>query len=327
MKAIVCTEHGPPSKLRYQELPDPVPGKGEVVIAARACGVNFPDTLIITGKYQFKPELPFAPGAEVAGEVLAIGAGVTHIQPGDRVMALVVYGAFAERVLAPAATVVPIPAAMAFTDAAAFPMAFGTSMYALKQRGQLQHGETLLVLGAAGGVGLAAVQLGKVMGARVIAAASSQEKLDLCLEYGADEVVNYAAGAPLKEQVRAFTDGKGADVIYDPVGGDAFDQSLSAINWNGRLLVVGFASGRIPEAAANRILLKGCSVSGVFWGKFAAVEPQVNMANFMELAQWAAAGRIRPLVTRRYPLRDAAKALDEILARRATGKLVLEVDA
>lgn len=324
MKAILCTRHGPPSALEYGDAPEPKPGKGEVVIAARACGVNFPDTLIINGKYQFQPPMPFSPGSEVAGEVVATGDGVKHIQRGDRVMALVIYGAFAEQVLAPAATVVPIPSEMPFTDAAAFPMAFGTSLYALKQRGRLAEGETLLVTGAAGGVGLAAVQLGKVLGARVIAAAGSAEKLALCREYGADDTVNYREES-LKEQVKALTDGRGADVIYDAVGGDVFNQALSCIAWDGRLLVVGFASGEIPKAAANRILLKGCSVTGVFWGKFAQVEPQENLANFMQLSEWAAAGRIRPLVTKTYPLAEAPQALDEILARRATGKLVLEV--
>ncbi|MDN5863206.1 MAG: NADPH:quinone oxidoreductase family protein [Salinisphaera sp.] len=325
MKAIVCQELGPPSALHYGNLPDPKPGKGEVLIAARACGVNFPDTLIIQGRYQFKPGLPFAPGSEVAGEVVEVGEGVEAIQPGDRVMSLVIHGAFAEYVVARAATVVPIPEGLDFAGAAAFPMAFGTSMYALQQRGALQKGETLLVLGAAGGVGLAAVQIGKALGARVIAAASSVEKLALCGEHGADEGVNYTDDTPLKDQVKALTDGRGADVIYDAVGGDAFDQALSAINWNGRLLVVGFASGTIPKAAANRILLKGASVVGVFWGRFSQVEPQENMANFAQLARWYAEGRIRPLVTRTYPLQDAAQALDALLARTATGKLVLEV--
>jgi len=324
MKAILCKEYGPPESLVCEEAPDPSPGKGEVLIGVHAAGVNFPDTLIIQGKYQFKPDMPFSPGGEVAGEVLEIGEGVSHVKPGDRVMALMTWGGYAEKAVVPAFGVIPMPPDMSWNEGAGFPLVYGTVIHALKQRGRLQEGETLLVLGAAGGVGLATVQIGKLMGARVIAAASTAEKLELCREHGADEVVNYTEES-LKDRVKELTDGKGADVIFDPVGGDAFDQCLSCINWDGRLLVIGFASGRIPEAAANRILLKGCAVVGVFWGRFAQVEPQENMANFMQLIQWYNQGGFKPVVSRAYPLERAADALNDMLARKATGKLVLEV--
>lgn len=327
MKAILCTQHGPPESLEYADADDPTPGQGEVLIGVKAAGVNFPDTLIIQGKYQFKPDMPFSPGGEVAGEVLEVGEGVSHVKPGDRAMALMTWGGYAEKAVVPGMGVVPMPPDMPFNEAAGFPLVYGTVIHALKQRGRLQEGETLLVLGAAGGVGLAAVQLGRLMGARVIAAASSQAKLDLCAEHGANELINYTEGEPLKEQVKALTDGNGADVIFDPVGGDAFDQCLSCINWDGRLLVVGFASGRIPEAAANRLLLKGCSVIGVFWGKFVQVDARTNMANFMQLIQWYNQGRFRPVISRTYPLARAADALNDMLARKATGKLVLETGA
>lgn len=326
MKAVVCKQFGPPGALEYVDMPDPALGDGQVLIDVKAAGVNFPDVLIIQGKYQFKPDMPFSPGGEVAGEVLAVGAGVTHVKPGDAVMALMIYGGFATRAVAEAASVVPMPPGMSFAQAAGFPLVYGTSLHALKQRAQLQSGENLLVLGAAGGVGLATVQLGKIMGARVIAAASTQEKLDVCRQQGADELINYTDDTPLKEQVKALTDGRGADVIFDPVGGDAFDQSLSCINWNGRLLVIGFAAGRIPEAAANRILLKGCSVVGVFWGRFAQQEePQCNQANFEQLLQWYVQGKFKPFVSKTYPLEQAVAALDDMNARKAVGKLVLEV--
>lgn len=324
MKAILCKEYGPPESLVYGEATDPSPGKGEVLIGVHAAGVNFPDTLIIQGKYQFKPDMPFSPGGEVAGEVLEVGEGVSHVKPGDRVMALMTWGGYAEKAVVPAFGVIPMPPDMSWNEGAGFPLVYGTVIHALKQRGRLREGETLLVLGAAGGVGLATVQIGKLMGARVIAAASTADKLALCREHGADELVNYTEES-LKDRVKELTDGKGADVIFDPVGGDAFDQCLSCINWDGRLLVIGFASGRIPEAAANRILLKGCAVVGVFWGRFAQIEPQENMANFMQLIQWYNQGGFKPVVSRTYPLERAVDALNDMLARKATGKLVLEV--
>jgi NADPH:quinone reductase len=293
-----------------------------VRVAVKAVGVNFPDTLIIQGKYQFRAEPPFVPGGEFAGEIVEVGESIQHLKPGDHVAGVILNGAYAEQVVAPASALLPLPKGMDFTAGAGFPMIYGTSYHALKQRADLKSGETLLVLGAAGGVGLAAVQLGKIMGARVIAAAGSDEKLAICKANGADELINYSTGS-LKEQVKKLTGGKGADVIYDPVGGELFDQCLSCINWNGRILVVGFAGGSIPNLAINRVLLKGCAVVGVFWGQFVMKEPQVNMANFHQLFQWYTEGRLRSPVSRTYPLSAAAQAMQDLLTRKATGKLVL----
>lgn len=322
MKAIVCKAFGPPEKLVYEETQLLPMGKSAVRVAVRAIGVNFPDTLIIQGKYQFRPDPPFTPGGEFAGEVIETGADIKHLKAGDHVAGVITWGAYAEQLVAPAGVCLPMPKGMDFTSGAAFPMIYGTSYHALKQRADLKAGETLLVLGAAGGVGLAAVQLGKLMGARVIAAAGSDEKLALCRANGADEVINYASGS-LKEQVKKLTGGKGADVIYDPVGGDYFDQCMSSINWNGRILVVGFASGTIPTVAINRALLKGCAIVGVFWGQFVMKEPQVNMANFHQLFQWYSEGKLKPPVSRTYPLAQAPEAMNDLLARKSTGKLIL----
>ncbi len=322
MKAIVCKSFGPPESLVYEEVQPQSMGKSAVRVAVKAVGVNFPDTLIIQGKYQFRPDPPFTPGGEFAGEIIEVGADIKHLRPGDHVAGVITWGAYAEQLVAPAGAAMPIPKGMDFNSAAAFPMIYGTSYHALKQRADLKAGETLLVLGAAGGVGLAAVQLGKIMGARVIAAAGSDEKLAICRQHGADELINYTEGN-LKEQVKKLTGGKGADVIYDPVGGDLFDQCMSCINWNGRILVVGFASGTIPSLAINRALLKGCSVVGVFWGQFVMKEPQLNMANFVQLFQWYTEGRLTPPVSRTYPLAQAAEAMNDLLTRKATGKLIL----
>ncbi len=322
MKAIVCKSFGPPESLVYEEVQPQSMGKSAVRVAVKAVGVNFPDTLIIQGKYQFRPDPPFTPGGEFAGEIIEVGADIKHLRPGDHVAGVITWGAYAEQLVAPAGAAMPIPKGMDFNSAAAFPMIYGTSYHALKQRADLKAGETLLVLGAAGGVGLAAVQLGKIMGARVIAAAGSDEKLAICKQHGADELINYTEGN-LKEQVKKLTGGKGADVIYDPVGGDLFDQCMSCINWNGRILVVGFASGTIPSLAINRALLKGCSVVGVFWGQFVMKEPQLNMANFVQLFQWYTEGRLSPPVSRTYPLAQAAEAMNDLLARKTTGKLIL----
>ncbi len=324
MKAVVCKAFGPPDQLVVDEVESPVPRQTEVRIAVHACGVNFPDTLIIEGKYQFRAEPPFSPGGEIAGEVLEVGERVKHLRPGDRVMTVVPYGGFAEEVVVPAMGCFSFPRDMDFETAAAFPMAYGTSYYALNQRGQLKAGETLLVLGAAGGVGLAAVELGKCMGARVIAAASTDEKLEICKKHGADEVINYSDGN-LKDKVKALTAGQGADVIYDPVGGDLFQQSLSCINWNGRLLVIGFASGTIPEAAANRALLKSCSIVGVFWGASMMREPQAHMENFAQLDTWFAEHRVQPHVSKTYSLEQAPQAMLDMVGRKAIGKLVVKV--
>lgn len=323
MKAIVCKELGPPESLVVEEVEAAQIGASSIRLAVHACGVNFPDTLIIQGKYQFRAEPPFTPGGEVAGEVIEVGEKVKHLRPGDRVMTVAPYGGYAEEIVLPAMGGWAIPKDMEYVSAAALPMAYGTSLYALKQRGQLKAGETLLVLGAAGGVGLAAVQLGKCLGAKVIAAASSDEKLALCKRNGADEVVNYST-ENLKERVKALTGGQGADVIYDPVGGELFQQCLSAVNWNGRILVIGFASGDIPSAAVNRTLLKSSSIVGVFWGASLMRETQANMENFDLLKTWFAEGRITPHVSKTYTLADVPQAMNDLLTRKATGKLVVK---
>lgn len=322
MRAVLCKEHGPPESLVVDEARSAAVGENEVRIGIHACGVNFPDTLIIQGKYQIQPDLPFSPGSEVAGEVLEVGSGVQHLNVGDPVMSLTGWGGFAEEVVIGADRVLPMPASMDYVTAAGFPMVYGTSYHALKQRANLAAGETLLVLGASGGVGLAAVELGKAMGARVIAAASSADKLEVAREHGADELVNYAEGS-LKDQVKALTEGKGADVIYDPVGGEACEQALRCINWNGRLLIIGFASGTIPKIPANLPLLKGSSVVGVFWGDFVRRQPQDNARNFQELFALHGEGRLKPHVWKTYPLERAGEALNALLSRQATGKIVL----
>lgn len=322
MRAIVCKSLGPPDDLVLDELPDPTPKADEVCIRVHACGVNFPDTLIVEGRYQLRAEPPFTPGSEVAGEVLSVGEKVRHVRVGDRVTALVQVGGFAEQVCAAGDAVMPIPREMEYPAASAFPLVYGTTIHALKQRAALAAGETLLVLGAGGGVGLAAVQIGKLMGARVIAAASSQEKLSLARHYGADETVNYSH-EPLKDAVKKLTKGQGADVIYDPVGGELAQHCLSAINWRGRYLIIGFAAGDIPEIAANRLLLKGASAVGVFWGSFVVREPKVNFENFEQLFAWFSEDKLRPHISRTYPLADAATALADMRARRVNGKIAL----
>jgi NADPH2:quinone reductase len=324
MKAVLCKAFGPADTLVLEEVASPEPKKNEILIDVHAAAVNFPDTLIIEGKYQFKPPFPFSPGGEAAGVVAAVGEKVSHLKPGDRVMALTGWGSFAEQVAVPAYNVMPIPKGIDFNSAAAFGMTYGTSMHALKQRANLQPGETLLVLGASGGVGLAAVEIGKAMGARVIAAASSAEKLEVAKAAGADALINYSE-ENLKERVKELTGGQGADVIYDPVGGDLFDAAMRAINWNGRLLVVGFASGRIPELPVNLALLKGASVVGVFWGSFAQRQPQDNLANFQQLFAWYAEGKLKPLVSQTFPLERAADAINALANRTAVGKVVVEV--
>ncbi|MEE4574957.1 NADPH:quinone oxidoreductase family protein [Pseudomonas alliivorans] len=324
MKALLCKAFGPASTLVLEDIPAPDVKKNEILLDVRAAGVNFPDTLIIEGKYQFKPPFPFSPGGEAAGVISAVGEKVTHLKPGDRVMALTGWGSFAEQVAVPNYNVLPIPERMDFTIAAAFSMTYGTSMHALKQRANLQPGETLLVLGASGGVGLAAVEIGKALGAHVIAAASSAEKLDVAKNAGADELINYT-DTNLKDEIKRLTNGNGVDVIYDPVGGDLFDQAIRAIAWNGRLLVVGFASGRIPELPVNLALLKGASVVGVFWGSFAQRQPQDNAANFKQLFAWFEEGKLKPLVSQVYPLERAGEAIDALGERRAVGKVVVSI--
>ena len=323
MKAVLCKAFGPAETLVLEEIASPAIQKNEILLDVHAAGVNFPDTLIIEGKYQFKPPFPFSPGGEAAGVVSEVGEKVSHLKVGDRVMALTGWGSFAEQVAVPGYNVLPIPPSMDFNTAAAVSMTYGTSMHALKQRANLQPGETLLVLGASGGVGLAAVEIGKAMGARVIAAASSADKLAVAKAAGADELINYSE-ASLKDEVKRLTDGNGADVIYDPVGGDLFDQAIRSIAWNGRLLVVGFASGRIPELPVNLALLKGAAVVGVFWGSFAQRQPQDNAANFQQLFTWYGEGKLKPLVSQVYPLEQAAQAINDLGQRKAVGKIVVQ---
>jgi NADPH2:quinone reductase len=324
MKAVLCNAFGPAETLVLEKIASPKAKNNEILLDVHAAGVNFPDTLIIEGKYQFKPPLPFSPGGEAAGVISAVGVKVSHLKVGDRVMALTGWGSFAEQVAVPGYNVMPIPAAMDFTTAAAFGMTYGTSMHALTQRAKLQPGETLLVLGASGGVGLAAVQIGKAMGAKVIAAASSPEKLAVAKAAGADELINYR-DSNLKDEVKRLTGGQGADVIYDPVGGDLFDQAIRSIAWNGRLLVVGFASGRIPELPVNLALLKGAAVLGVFWGAFAQRQPADNANNFQQLFAWYADGQLKPLVSQTFPLEQTAEAINTLGQRQAVGKVVVQV--
>jgi NADPH2:quinone reductase len=322
MKAVLCKQYGPPESLTFEELPSPRPGPGEAVVSMRAASVNFPDVLIIQNKYQFKPPLPFSPGSELAGVVKEVGAGVEAFRPGDQVIAWTTYGAFAEEVKTEATRLVPMPGGMDFPSAAAFLLTYATSEHALRDRGQLQAGETLLVLGAAGGVGLAAVEIGKALGARVIACASSDDKLAVCREHGADAGINYAA-EDLRERIRALTDGRGADVVYDPVGGPYTEPAFRSLAWRGRLLVVGFAAGEIPKLPLNLPLLKGASVVGVFWGDFSRREPHAFAESVRRLGRWYADGKLRPHVSQTLPLARAAEALNLMAARQVKGKIVL----
>ncbi|HKV86119.1 MAG TPA: NADPH:quinone oxidoreductase family protein [Ktedonobacterales bacterium] len=324
MRAVLCKAYGPPESLVVEEIEPLRPGAGQAVVSVKACGVNFPDTLIIQGLYQFKPPLPFSPGGEVAGVVKAVGAGVENVKPGDRVIAFTIYGGFAEEALVEANALIPMPDGMEFDVASAFAMTYGTDLYALKDRANLQPGETLLVLGAAGGIGLAAVELGKLMGAKVIAAASSDEKLAVCREYGADGVINYRS-EDLKERIKELTGGQGADVVVDPVGGAYSEPALRGVAWNGRFLVIGFTAGEIPRIPLNLTLLKGCSIVGVFWGSFAAREPERNQENLRQLLDWLRSGALKPRISARYPLDRAADALNDIAQRRVIGKAVLIV--
>jgi NADPH:quinone reductase len=326
MKAVLCKQYGPPSSLVVEEVPSPQAGEGQVVISVHACGVNFPDTLIIEGKYQFKPALPFSPGAEVAGIVKEVGPGVTRFQPGDRVIGATTWGGYAQEVLAQAERVIRMPVGMDFQAASAFLLTYGTSHHALKDRAELKPGETVLVLGAAGGVGLAAVDIAKVMGARVIAAASTEEKLAVCRQHGADETINYAT-EDLRERLKALTGGRGVDVVYDPVGGNLSEPALRSMAWRGRFLVVGFAAGDIPNVPLNLPLLKGCSIVGVFWGSFMRNEPERNEGNLRELVAWIHEGKLHPHIYAVYPLERAADALHDVMNRKVTGKVVLTTGA
>jgi NADPH2:quinone reductase len=322
MRAVVCKSYGPPESLIVEDVETPRPGPGEVVIRMKAAGVNFPDVLIIQNKYQFKPPLPFSPGSELAGVVSAAGPGVTNVAPGDRVMAFTTYGAFAEEVKSEARRLLPIPPGMTFEQAAAFGLAYATSEHALADRGQLAAGETLLVLGAAGGVGIAAIEIGKALGARVIACASTEDKLALCRSHGADDAINYASG-DLREGIAAATGGAGVDVVYDPVGGPYTEPALRSLRWRGRLLVIGFAAGEIPRIPLNLALLKGCSIVGVFWGEFTRREPERFAESMRRLERWFGEGRLKPPVTATFPLERASEALALMATRQAKGKLVL----
>lgn len=323
MKAILCRAYGPPEQLELADVDSPRPGKRQMLVGVKAIGVNFPDTLIIQGKYQFQPPLPFTPGSDVAGIVTAVGDSVDSLHVGDRVMGFTgIGGAFAEEVVCDVANLAPIPDGVDFTAAAATGLTYNTSYYALKDRAHLQPGETVLVLGAAGGVGLAAVELAHAMGARVIAAASSNEKLAICRQYGADETINYATD-DLRERVKTITKGNGVDVVYDPVGGPHAEPALRSLAWDGRYLVVGFAASDIPRIPLNLPLLKGSSIVGVFWGSFIAREPERHQRNHHQLASWLADGTIKPRISATYPLADVAHALNDILQRKAIGKVLL----
>jgi len=332
MRAVLSKVAGGPDSLVIEEVMDPTPAKGQVVIEVKAIGINYPDALIIEDKYQFKPERPFAPGAEVAGIVDAVGEGVTNVRRGDRVIAVPGWGGLVERIAVPANTLIPIPEGMDFETAAAFIMTYGTSYYALKDRANLQLGETLLILGAAGGVGAAAVELGKAMGARVVAAASTHDKVEFALELGADNGLIYPTGpmdkAAQKELAGEFklaTGRDGADVVYDAVGGDYAEPALRAMDWNGRYLVVGFPAG-IPSLPLNLTLLKSVSVVGVFWGAAVARDPKSHAANMAELMDLYKAGKIRPRISKTYPLERAADAIKALGERQAMGKIVVRIE-
>jgi NADPH2:quinone reductase len=323
MKAVVCKAWGGPETLVIEDLPSPQPGAGELVVDVAAAGVNFPDLLIIQNKYQLKPALPFTPGAELAGVVKEVGAGVSHLKPGDPVVALVNTGAFAEECIASAARVLALPPGVDFAAAAAFSLTYGTAWHALKDRGALAAGETLLVLGAAGGVGIAAIDIGKALGARVIAAASSDAKLAACRARGADETINYARD-DLRERLRALVGERGVDVVFDPVGGPYTEAALRSTGWRGRYLVIGFAHGEIPRVPLNLPLLKGVSIVGVFWGAWQQREPEASRGEMKALLGMLQAGKLAPLVSARYPLARTAEALVAVAERRATGKIVIE---
>jgi NADPH:quinone reductase len=322
VKAIVCSRFGGPDVLQVAEVDEPVAGEDQVVIEVAACAVNFPDLLMIQDRYQFKPGLPFVPGSEVAGVIRSTGPGVTIVTAGDRVIGSATTGGLAERAVLPAGRLVGVPDGIGMDQAAGLVYAYGTAHHALRDRAAIQPGETLLVLGAAGGVGLAAVELGRLMGARVIAAASSQEKLDLCLKRGADETINYAT-EDLKGRVRELTGGAGADVVYDPVGGPYAEPGVRSTAWDGRYLVIGFAAGDIPRVPLNLPLLRGCSIVGVFWGAFVGRNPEGLKRTVAQLADWWQSGELAPHVFHRYPLERAGDAFRDLAERRVLGKVVV----
>ena len=324
MRALVCESYGLPRYLVLREWSSPKPGPNEVVVSVRAAAVNFPDTLIIQGLYQFKPDLPFVPGSDLSGVVKEVGAKITHLKTGDEVFGFVANGAFAEEVLVSGLDCFLKPPQMSFEIGASFMMAYGTSYHALKDRARIRQGETLLVLGASGGVGLAAIELGKLMGARVIAAASTEGKLQLCKKQGADELINYTS-EDLKARLKELTHGKGIDVIYDPVGGMLSEVALRGISWQGRYLVVGFAAGEIPKIPLNLPLLKGCQIVGVFWGSFVMKDPKSNLKNTIELMEMYAKGQLKPRIHATYVLEEATKALEEMMDRKVSGKAIINM--
>ena len=319
---MLCKEYGPPETLVLEDVASPTPGPGEVVISVKAASVNFPDVLIIQNKYQVKPELPFSPGSECAGLVKEVGEGVTRVRPGDRVMAVTTYGSFAEEVKTHESRVLPMIQGMDFIHAAAFTLTYSTSAHALADRGEVKAGETLLVLGASGGVGIAAIEIGKAMGARVIACASTVEKLEVCREHGADDLINYTT-EDFRERIKEMTAGHGVDVVYDAVGGRYSEPALRSTAWRGRFLVVGFAAGDIPKIPLNLTLLKGCSIVGVFWGEFVRREPERFAAVVTQLGDWYKAGKLKPHVSETMPLERAPDALARMASRDVKGKLVL----
>lgn len=324
MKALVCKEYGPPESLVIEDVDDPVPRRGEVVIDVHAAGINFPDILVFAGQYQVKTEPPFIPGYEACGVVSELGEGVNRLAIGDKVIVTPMGGGFAEQMAVSEDHTFPLPDGMTFEQGAGFPITYCTSYHALKDVAEIQEGESLLVLGAAGGVGTTAVEIGKAMGARVIAAASTDEKLEFAKSAGADDVINYT-DSPLKEAVRALTSGKGADVIYDPVGGELAEQALRGTAWQGRYLVVGFASGDIPKFPANLALLKEASIKGVFWGQWAAMNPALHIANIREMVGLLAQGKLQPRITATYALDDYVQAYSDVAGRRITGKTVFRI--
>lgn len=324
MRALVCNEYGPPDSLLIEECDDPVPAAGQILVDVAAAGINFPDVLIIAGQYQVKTPTPFVPGNEAAGTVVAVGAGVTHFTIGDKVIVNSLGGAFAEKCVADQTKSMHLPDGMSFEQGAGFTVTYGTSYHALRQRAELKEGETVLVLGAAGGVGITAVEIAKAMGARVFAAASSDEKLAFAKEAGADELVNYST-QPLKETVKSLTGGNGVDVVYDPVGGEMADEAFRATAWQGRYLVIGFASGDIPQFSANIALLKEASIVGVWWGTWAMKNPKLQIQNMRELVAMIKAGQLTPRVTESYSLDDFSAAFAAITERRARGKVILRL--
>ncbi len=322
MKAILCRQPGGPDDLTLEDIPDPEAGPGQAIVKVAAAGLNFFDTLIIAGKYQVKPAFPFSPAAEFAGVVESIGPGVRNVKTGDRVLGYQGYGCARERIAVKAEKLAQVPDNLDFDRAAGLSVTYGTTIHALKDRGKLQAGETLAVLGAAGGTGLAAIEIGKLMGARVIACASSDEKCAFAKRHGADETINYAT-ADLKDALKSVTGGRGVDVIYDPVGGDYAESALRAIAWKGRFLVVGFAAGTIPKLPLNLALLKGCDIVGVYWGAFTDKEPEAQAANMAQIVRWCADGKLSSHVHAVYPLSDTARALNDIAARKIMGKAIL----